>query len=75
MMLNIFNPTIEAPTDASPAWYVAFHDAYCLSQITNAVLVEALGLLALVSQREAPDGRVHGHRRPSQRASTLQYPK
>lgn len=65
IMLNIFNPTIDAPTDASPAWYVAFHDAYCLSQITNAVLVEALNLLAHVNSPEVSDGRVHTRRHPS----------
>lgn len=64
-MLNIFNPTIDAPTDASPAWYVAFHDAYCLSQITNAVLVDALDLLAHVNQLGVSDSRVHPRRHPS----------
>ncbi|MFM0323889.1 hypothetical protein [Caballeronia glebae] len=64
-MLNIFNPTIDAPTDASPAWYVTFHDAYCLSQITNAVLVGALDSLAHVSQPEVSDGRVRARRHPS----------
>ncbi|MBB2931996.1 hypothetical protein [Paraburkholderia silvatlantica] len=64
-MLNIFNPTIDAPTDVSPAWYVTFHDAYCLSQLTNAVLVGALDSLAHVSQADVSDDDVHAHQRPS----------
>ncbi|RQM47138.1 hypothetical protein EHZ19_15910 [Paraburkholderia bannensis] len=64
-MLNIFNPTIDAPTDASPAWYVTFHDSYCLSQITNAVLVGALDSLAHFFQPEASDAHVPARGHPS----------
>lgn len=41
-MLHFFVPTIDAPSDDSPAWYVSFHNSFCMSQLVGAALLSLM---------------------------------
>lgn len=54
-MLNIYNPTIFAPTTSSPHWYVQFHASYYISQITNNILLSGLDGMAIEAGSDRKD--------------------